>query len=98
MISTVALVIALYSASVLDLETVGCFLALQDTMFDPRKMAKPHMDLWSSRQRAQLASEKLDTSNDEDFVIFIPRSTVLLTNLKILLIVMRCNVVGKCKY
>jgi hypothetical protein len=98
MISVVALAIALYSASVLDLEMVGYFLALQDTRFDLRKMAKPPMDLQSSRQSTQLALEKPDTTNDEDFMIFIPRSTVPLTNLEILLTAVRCNVVGECKY
>jgi hypothetical protein len=33
-ISAVALANALYSDSILDLETVACFLALQDTRFD----------------------------------------------------------------
>jgi hypothetical protein len=92
------LAIALYSTFVLDLETVVCFLALKDTRFDHRKMAKPPVDIQSSRQSAQSASEKPDTSNDKDFVIFIPRSTVPLTSLKILLTDMRCNVVGECKY
>jgi hypothetical protein len=98
MISVVVLAIALYSTSVLDLKTVGCFLALQDTKFKPRKMTKPPVDLRSSRQLAQSALEKPDTSNDEDFVTFIPRSMVPLTNLKILLTVVRSNVVGECKY
>jgi hypothetical protein len=31
----------LYSASVLDLETVDCFRALQEIKFDPRKIANP---------------------------------------------------------
>jgi len=36
---------ALYSASEEDLETVGCFLALQDMREDPRKKQKPMVDL-----------------------------------------------------
>jgi hypothetical protein len=34
--STVALAMSLYSASVLDLDTSGCFLAHQDTRLSPR--------------------------------------------------------------
>jgi hypothetical protein len=98
MISAVALGIALYHAFVLDRETVGNFLALQDTRFESRKRANPPVDLQSSRQSVQSASEKLDTSTDKDFVIFIRRSMVPLTNHKILLIVVRCSVVGECRY
>jgi hypothetical protein len=39
--STVVLDRALYSASVLDLEMVGCFLALQETRFGPRNTVSP---------------------------------------------------------
>jgi hypothetical protein len=47
---------ALYSALVLDRDTVACFLALQDTRFGPTKMAKPPVDRLSSRQPAQSTS------------------------------------------
>jgi hypothetical protein len=48
---------ALYSDFVLDLDTVACFLALQDTRFDLRYTVKPLVDLWSSRQHVQSASD-----------------------------------------
>jgi len=52
MISAVAFAIALYSASVLDRETVTCFLALHDTRFDPKKIAKPPVEHLSSTSPA----------------------------------------------
>jgi len=48
MTSAVAFARALYSASVLDLETVACFLAHQETKLLPRNTAKPPVDLLSS--------------------------------------------------
>ena len=56
--SAVALANDLYSASVLDLETVACFLALQDIRFGPMNIANPPVDLLSSTLPAQSASEK----------------------------------------
>jgi hypothetical protein len=44
----VALATDLYSASVLDLQTVACFLALQEIRFGPKKTAKPPVDRLSS--------------------------------------------------
>jgi hypothetical protein len=50
----------LYSASVLDLETVSCFLELQLIKFPPISIANPLVDLLSSGQLAQSASLKAD--------------------------------------
>jgi hypothetical protein len=49
-ISAVAFATALYSAFVLDLETVACFFAHHEIRFGPKKTAKPPVDLLSSRQ------------------------------------------------
>jgi len=62
MISAVAFAMALYSASVLDLDTVACFLAVQNTKLAPRKTANPPVDFLSSRHRAQFVSEYALTS------------------------------------
>jgi hypothetical protein len=63
--SIVASAKALYSASVLDLDTVSCFLALHEIRLGPKKMAKPLVDILSSGQPTQSASEKT-LSNCED--------------------------------
>ena len=57
MISIVVTAKALYSASVLDRETVDCFRALQEIRLGPRKIQKPPVDFQSSWQLAQSASE-----------------------------------------
>jgi hypothetical protein len=98
MISAAALAIALYSASVLDHDIVGCFLALHETKFDPRKMAKPPVERRSSIHPAQSAYAKPLTSMDGDLVIYSPKSMVPFTYHKIRFAAVRCNVVGACKY
>jgi hypothetical protein len=40
----------LYSTSVLDLDTVSCFVALHDIRFGPRNMTKPPLYILSSTQ------------------------------------------------
>ena len=69
MISAVAFAKDLYSASVLDRDTVACFLALQETRLDPKNTAKPPVDLLSSAHPVQSASEYAVTSKEEDLTI-----------------------------
>lgn len=57
-ISAVVEAIALYSASELDLATVGCFFEHQEMQFAPRKTQKPMVLLRVDGQPAQSASEK----------------------------------------
>jgi hypothetical protein len=56
--SVVALARALYSASVLDQDTVACLQALQEIKFGPRNMEKLSLEWRSSRQPVQSASKK----------------------------------------
>jgi hypothetical protein len=56
MASAAPLAKPLYSASVLDLETVGCFFELQGIRFGPTKITKPPVDRRSSTHPAQSAS------------------------------------------
>ena len=56
MSSEVVLAIALYSASVLDQATVGCFLELQETRLCPRYSKKPLVERRSEESPGQSAS------------------------------------------
>jgi hypothetical protein len=97
MISAVTFSMALYLASVLDHDTVGCFLALQETKFEPRNTANPPVDRQSSIFPAQSASEKPLTSIEEEQVICRPRLAVPMTYRSRRLVAVRCIVVGACK-
>ena len=81
--SAVASAIALYSASVLDRDTVFCFFAHQDIKLEPKKIANPLVDFLSSEQPAQSASEKALTKVDADFLMRRPMPRVCLRYLKI---------------
>jgi hypothetical protein len=94
MISAVALAIALYSASVLNLETVGCLRALQEMSLLPRKIANPPIDRMSSTSLAQSASEKPLTRVERDLDSFNPKLIVCFTYLKIHLTAVQCTEVG----
>jgi hypothetical protein len=67
MISAVASAMALYSAFVLDLDTVLCFPTLHDMRLDSRNTAKPPVDLLSSKLSTQSTFEKALTRVDSDF-------------------------------
>jgi hypothetical protein len=88
---------ALYSASILDRETVPYLRALYDIILDPRKTVNPPVECLSSISSAQSASEKPLTSVDLDFRIFKPRLMLDLIYGKIRLTVAQCMVVGDCK-
>jgi hypothetical protein len=69
MITVVALAMVLYSVSVLDLETVGCFLANHDIRLDPKNITNPPMNFLSSEHPAQANHEKALTRVDLDFLM-----------------------------
>jgi hypothetical protein len=57
MISAVVFANALYSASVLDQDTVDCFFAFQEIRLFSRNIANPPIELMSSTLSAQSTSE-----------------------------------------
>jgi hypothetical protein len=89
----VALANTLYSASILDLDTVGCFCALQETRFLPRYMTKPHVVLLSSPLPVQSESKNALTSIDFDFVNVSPTSSVCFRYHKIIFTAILCSII-----
>jgi hypothetical protein len=96
--SVVASAMALYSTSVLDRDTVFCFLAHQDIKLGPKKIAKPPVDFLSSEQPAQSASENVLTRVEQDRRIWSPKLIVCLRKRSILLTTVQCMVVGEWRY
>ena len=94
MISVVAFANALYSASVLDLETVACFLAHHEIKLGPKNTANPPVERLSSNQPAQSESEKALRSVDDDLLKLRPILRAFLTYLTILLAAVKWTVVG----
>jgi hypothetical protein len=93
----VALAIALYSDSMLDVETMAYFQAVHNTRFDPKKTANPLVDLLSSILPAQSASEKALTKLDNDLCMCNPIRVHCFKYLITLLTIVQCTVVGACK-
>ena len=81
MISAIALANALYSGSVLDRDTVACFLAHHEIKLGPKNMANPLVERLSSRQPAQSESEKALTRVEDDLLKLRPMLKVCLTYL-----------------
>src|SRR4051812_21730733 len=96
--SEVALAKDLYSASVLDLDTVACFLALQDIRLEPKYTAKPPVDFLSSTHPAQSASKKSLMRVDFELLKLRPTPMACFTYRTILLTAVQCSLVGACKY
>jgi hypothetical protein len=81
---------ALYSTSVLDLETIACFLALQAIRLAPKNTAKPSVDRRSFGHPAQSASANALTTVETDLMNCSPSFSVRLTYLRILLTASQC--------
>lgn len=83
MTSAVAFASALYPASMLDLETVACFLADHEMRLGPKNIANPPVERLSSRHPAQSELEKALTSVEGDLLKFRPIFSVCFTYLTI---------------
>jgi hypothetical protein len=97
MTSVITLAKALYSASVLDLDTVVCFLALQEIRLVPKNTTKPPVDLQSFGHPAQSASTNVLTVVELDSTKRRPSFNVPLTYRRFFLTASQCTVVGECR-
>jgi hypothetical protein len=88
---------ALYSASVLDLDTVCCFFALHEIKFGPKKIAKPPVDFLSSGQPAQSASEKALSNCEDELLNVRPTCSVPFVYLSMRFTTDQWVVVGACR-
>jgi hypothetical protein len=88
MISVVVFAKALYSAFVLDHDTIVCFFAFQEIRLFPRNIVNPP---------AESTSKFPLSSVDDDLHILSPMFTQDLMCLKILFTVVQCTVVRACK-
>jgi hypothetical protein len=89
-----ALARALYSASVLEQDTVACFLVHHEIRLQPRNTAKPPVEQRSSTQPVQSAYENALTIIELERLMFSPSSSVACLYRSILLTALQCKVVG----
>jgi hypothetical protein len=75
--SSIAFANALYSTSMLDLDTLGCFLVLHEIKFLPRYTAKSE-------------SEKVLNNTELDFMNFSPMPSVYFKYLRIHFTIVKC--------
>jgi hypothetical protein len=97
-ISAVAFARALYSALVLERETVAYFLVLHEIKLEPRKTANPLVDHRSSTQPAQSASKNALTIMEFERRILSPSFNVPCTYRWIRLTALQWIVIGAWRY
>lgn len=72
----IILAIGLYSVSIEDLATFGCFLALHKIKFDPKEIAKSFVDVRPSTQPAHSTSKKALNLTKIDFLNNKPKPII----------------------
>lgn len=85
-----------YSASVVDLDTVGCFFELHESRFDPKKIRYAPWLLQSILSPPQSTSENAINSYLIDLRMCMPWNRVAETKQRIRLIAIQCAFVGAC--